>query len=351
MYTSTSLPDRLAGLLVSVLAAVLLAPVPASAQRLGPDEPPPPTDCSIERLPEQAGWSLSIVTGADRTGRYIAGRGYPPDPGADMRRFVVIWFNETLTPVEIPGADQQLVDVNGFGVAVGFSFDPATFAPLTPWIYRDGEVSALPGVTSGQAWAVNDRGDVAGTRSSGGPGPVWWPAGAAGPVDLPLPEGAVGGEARGIDRDGAVVGFYTDADFIDQAIAWRPDGTILELAPPAGLGPTTRAFGIRNGWVFGLASGGPSGFVAVRWHLPSGTVQEFPQLDIAPRGVNWFGWLVGADSSGQALFVSDEGDLNLPGLVEQPADLAHTVSDSARIIAGQATDSAGALRAVRWSCQ
>jgi hypothetical protein len=338
------------------MAALVTVPVstgPASAQVIGPDEPPPPAGCAIERLAEQAGWSMSIVTGADRTGRYIVGRGYPSDPGGDFRRFVVVWFNGVPTPVEVPGADQQLADVNAFGVAVGFSFDAATFAPMTPWRYRGGEVTALPGVASGEAWAVNDRGDVAGTSRSGGTVPVWWPATGGGPVELALPAGALGGEARDIDEDGTVAGFYADADFVDHGIAWRPDGSIVELTPPAGLGPETRAFGIRNGWVFGLTTGGPSGFLPLRWHLPTGEVREFPQLDIAPQSVNRFGWLVGGDVAGRALFVADESDLSLPGLTDPPSglgDLAIAVSDSARIIAGQASDPAGALRAVRWSC-
>jgi hypothetical protein len=300
---------------------------------------------------------MSTVTGADRTGRYIVGRGHPLNPNGSLRRAVVMWFNGVRTAIDVPGEDQQLADVNAFGVAVGFSFDANTSAPLTPWIYQDGEVSALPGVASGQAWAVNDRGDVAGTSSTNGARPVRWPAGG-GTVRLPLPAGAVSGEARGIDEDGTVVGFYTDADAIDHGVAWRADGARVVLAPPAGLGPETRAFGIRNGWIFGLATG-PNGFVPVRWHLPTQTVQPLAQFDIAARGVNWFGWLVGHDPAGRALFVSahDAPGLRLPRLPRlgnPPAgaiDLATTVNDAAQIIAGQAIDALDAVRAVRWNCQ
>lgn len=322
---------------------------------MGPDEPSPPTGCAIARLPEQPGWSLSIVTGADRTGRYIVGRGYPSDPNTDFRRFVAMWFDGALTPIEVPGADQQLADVNASGVAVGFSFDPDTFAPLAPWIYRDGAVSALPGVGSGEALGVNERGDVAGTdRSDGGRVPVWWPAGSTGPVALPLPADAVDGDARDIDEDGTIVRFYTDAELVNRSLAWLPDGSMVELAPPAGLGPETRAFGIGNGWAYGLTTGGPDGFLALRWRLPTGTVQAFPQFDITAQGINRFGWLVGGDPTGRALFVPDRGGLGLrlPGLTDPPrfGNLATAVSDSARAIAGQAVDAAGALRAVRWTC-
>jgi hypothetical protein len=105
--------------------------------------PAPPTECKIERLQEPEGSTMSIVTAADPTGRRIASRGYPD--GGDFKRSVVIWDDGMPTRVDIPGEDQLLRDINTAGVAVGASFDPQTFGPLTPWIYRNGKVSALLG--------------------------------------------------------------------------------------------------------------------------------------------------------------------------------------------------------------
>jgi hypothetical protein len=333
--------------------AVAVPAAPATAQpRFGYDEPTPPTACAIERLPEQPGWPLSLVTGADRTGRYIVGRGYPADPFGDLTRFPVRWFNGEPTLIDLPGIDQTLADVNAAGVAVGFSFDPLTWQPLTPWVYRNGEVTALPGVAAGDAMGVNDHGDIAGNRLAGDRGPVWWPAGASGPVDLPVPGGAFGAEARGIDEDATIVGYYTDADFVDRGFAWLPDGTTVEIPLPPEYGPSSRAFDIRNGWVIGITSG-PEGFVGFRWHLPTGGVDIVAQFDSRANAVNASGWLVGPDPAGTGLLVFDGGELSLPGLTDHGAplgDIPTTISDSGRTIAGQALDAAGDIRAVRWSC-
>jgi hypothetical protein len=339
---------------LSVAATFAVPAVPAAAQpRFGYDEPTPPTACTIERLAEQPGWPLSIVTGADRTGRYILGRGYPADPFGDFTRFPVIWFNGVPTMVDVPGIDQSLADINALGVAVGFSFDPLTWEPMAPWVYRGGEVTALPGVTAGDARGINDRGDIAGNRSGGDGAPVWWPAAGGGPVDLSVPAGAVGAEAHDIDEDGTVIGSYQDAEFVDRGYAWRPDGTTMEVPLPPGYGPSSRAFQVRNGWVIGITSGPEAGFVGFRWHLPTGEVEAFPQFDSRPDAVNAAGWLVGPDPAGKGLLVTDEGQLSLPGLTdhgEPLGDIPTALSDGARTIAGQALDAAGDIRAVRWVC-
>jgi hypothetical protein len=332
---------------------VVMLAAPAAAQPgFGYDEPSPPAACTIERLPEQPGWPLSLVTGADRTGRYIVGRGYPADPFSDLNRFPVMWFNGEPTLIDVPGIDQTLADVNASGAAVGFSYDPLSWDPLTPWIYQDGEVTALPGVAAGNAMGINDRGDIAGNRWVGNRGPVWWPAGADAPVDLPVPDGAVGAEASDIDDDGTIAGYYTDAEFVDRGYAWLPDGTNVEITLPPEHGPSSLAFDIRNGWVIGITSG-PEGFVGFRWHLPTGDVQTFPQFDVRPDAVNAAGWLVGPRPDGKGLLVTDQGDLTLPGLAdhgEPLGDIPTALNDSGRTIAGQALDAAGDIRAVRWSC-
>lgn len=317
------------------------------------DIPAPPTSCAIQRLGEPAGSTLSIVTGADPTGRYLVGRGYPDDPNNNYRRDVVLWDNSRRpTPVDVPGIDQQLADINSSGVAVGSSYDPDTWGLMTPWIYRNGKVKALPGVGSGDAVGINERGQIAGNRDGEGDGPVWWPDSKSRPVDLKLPEGAVHGRTHDIDTDGTIVGVVTDADFVDRAYVWRPDGVAKQLPLPSGHGPMSRAFGIRNGWITGLA-GGPDGIVALRWHLRSGEVRVYPEFDIRADAANRYGWLVGSSVKGKGLFVSDTNVLSLPGLAdhnEPLGDIAVTISDDARVIAGQALDSAGNIRAVRWRC-
>lgn len=296
---------------------------------------------------------MSIASGADPTGRFIVGRGYPED--GRLEQHVVIWHDGEPTPVAMPGVDQLLEDVNSSGVAVGVSFDPDTWEPLTPWVYRDGGLSALPGVESGSARGINDRGDVAGVRlkQSAYERPVWWPAGAPDAVDLPLPPDAIDGAAYDIDEDGTIVGQYTDDDRIDHAYVWLPDGSAHRLPIPGGTGPLSRALTIRNGWITGLAQSGGSA-VALRWHLGSGDVREIPRFYLFPEGANAHGWMVGSDSKGTALLLFDDGDLPLPGLsdVNEPSsNVPSSLSDDGRTIAGYSTDADGLLRAVRWRCR
>lgn len=313
-----------------------------------------PISCTIQRLTEPPGSQLSIVTGADPTGRFIVGRGYP----AGDARTTVIWEgNRAPIRVKLPGIDQLLADISTSGVAVGTSFDAATFQAMTPWVYRNGaggwKVAALRGVASGDAVGINERGQIAGNRhTADGSRPVRWASAQSAAVNLRLPADALSGNALDIDTDGTVIGYYTNTDGDDRAIVWHPDGSFDLLPAPAGYGPLTRAFQGRNGWVVGLTGGGGE-LVSARWHRPTNQARVFPEFDIAASGVNRRGWQVGSSLKGKALFVSDTEVTELPGLAyhgEPLGDIATTITDDARVIAGQALDANGAIRAVRWQC-
>ncbi|GAA0954001.1 hypothetical protein [Virgisporangium aurantiacum] len=332
---------RISSLVAIVVLGSLIVPEPAGAH------PGPVAKCEINRLAEPVNWSMSIVTGVDPSGRYVAGRGYPADPWSDLIRYPVIWDGGVPTAVPIPGIDQNLNDVNSAGVAVGTSYDPDSWEPLSPWAYVDGRLRPLPGVESGDASGINEHGAVSGNRADGVP--VWWPSPTSDPRKLPSPDGALWVRTFDIDDDGTIVGVFVDRDDHDRGIAWLPDGTFTVLSPPAGLGPATAAFNIRNGWISGWA-GSPTGPVTVRWHLRSGATDVIPQFRYVSVGVNAAGWLAGSGMTGSALLVSDTGDLSLPGLVDEPDDIALGLSDSGRVIGGQATDKEGQLRAVRWIC-
>ncbi|GAA0911123.1 hypothetical protein Vau01_098150 [Virgisporangium aurantiacum] len=314
-------------------------PDPAAAQD-------PPTACGISRLAESSDWSMSIATAMDPGGRYIAGRGYPDDP-SDETRYPAIWDRGVLTSVPIPGVDQGWRDVNSAGVAVGSSYDPDSGKELTPWVYADGQVRPLRGVTSGETNAINEHGVITGTRSDRVP--MRWPSVDSDPQKLPLPAGARGAFARDIDDDGTIVGIYWGADGYEHAVAWPSRGTVEVLPLPTG-GSISSALTIRNGWINGWVAG-TFGLVAVRWHLPSGAVDAFPQFAGTASYVNAVGWMVGKDQSGAGLFVSANGDLTLPGLGGQPDGHAWRLSDNGHVIAGNATDKEGQLRAVRWDCE
>jgi hypothetical protein len=236
---------------VAALAAVLAVPVPATgnptiraAAESGPPEPP--TTCAVERLAEPDRSTLSNAVGADRTGRLIVGFAARPDNS--LKQHVLVWDDGEPTEIDLPGIQESLFDINSSGAAVGASLAPDGSRFLTPWIYRDGEIAALPGVDSGAATGINDRGDVTGSRWTDlPPSPVWWPAGAQAPIDLPVP--VIGGEAAAIDEKGTIVGHYFDKPVgsepfgPERAFVWRPDGTGRNYrcrpAPPRQAVPST----------------------------------------------------------------------------------------------------------------
>jgi uncharacterized membrane protein len=340
---------------VAALAAALAVPVPATgnpttraAAESGPTEPP--TTCAVERLAEPDGSRLSNAVGADRTGRLIVGFAARPDDS--HKQHVLIWDDGEPTEIDLPGVEESLFDINSSGAAVGASFDPKGSRFLTPWIYRDGEVAALPGVDSGAATGINDRGDVTGSRWTDlPPRPVWWPAGAQAPIDLPVPDPAIGGEAAAIDEDGTIVGHYFDEPLgPENAFVWRPDGTGSRLPLPAGTTSPSRALHVENGWIIGYASTPDEELVDVRWHLGSGEVRTFPGLSRL-TSVNAHGWMTALDANGNAVLVSkDNGAVPLPGLTQQGGSFPQTLSDDGRVIAGFSPDADGTIRAVRWRC-
>lgn len=300
---------------------------------------------------------MSIVTAADPTGRYIAGRGYPKDPLANLDRYPVVWEDGVPRAVDIPGIDQSVTDLISTGDGVAIGYDEQSWAGQA-FRYSRGTVTGLPELGEVFRLAINERGDIAGTHHTPEgvrPFVVRAAGPSAAPVDLPLPVGTSHGEATDIDEDGTVVGFVGDATGADRAYRWTPEGAGRNLLVPAGTGKDSRALVVRGGWVAGWVAGNnPGEFLALRWQLSTRDVQAFPRLFTAAAGVNADGWLTGTDQQGRALLVAGDGDLSLPGLVEDigmNSDRAEVLSDDGHTIAGQATDNANRLRAVVWRCE
>jgi uncharacterized membrane protein len=227
-----------------------------------------------------------------------------------------------------------------------------------PWILRNGHVSNLPGVANGFAYGINSTGAVAGTQVLGQSSlpmsrPVVWRSPGAKPIDLPIPPGAISGDAFDIDDDGSVVGSYMmDASGqTSHAIVWFPNGTERELLVPAGSGLISPfAVSIRNGWVAGgadipaVGSQKPPMLVGMLWNLRTGEIRVLPP--VAPARVNRQGWVVGASQYG--MLVTDAGTLRLPELVGADIALPTTVSgisDDGRTLVGE-SNSKPAL----WQC-
>ncbi|MEU4716555.1 hypothetical protein AB0F73_23280 [Micromonospora purpureochromogenes] len=92
-----------------------------------------------------------------------------------------------------------------------------------------------------------------------------------------------------------------------------------------------------------------------RTGLRTGEVRVFGELQGLPNEVNAQGWQVGTDKQGRAVLVADAEPVVLPALAGgQPtavSNIATTLSDDGRTVAGQSDDATGTIQAVVWRCQ
>lgn len=362
-----------AGLGVTAVAAAAVFVTTLRAP--GPSDAPPvaltpgesgsagaPTRCehSILRTPADA--RTSVVTGGDRSGRYLLTRSIR---GANRTKQSTVWDNGEGTPVPLSGEDAVLHDINGRGIAVGGSY---VHDKLAAWVYRDRTVSRLAG-DGVSALAINERNLVVGVRESADAvqRPLVWRDLGGAAEDLPLPAGAAGGKPTDVDDDSTIVGVVnlTVRD-LGRGYVWSPDGRHRQLPMPTIDGIRAVAFwptAIHDGIVDGIAgidlNERERAMAPVLLDLRS---NEFTVLarDIAGPVGNGRGWLAG-DSAGSAVLIAGAERIVLTALAPPvPADPATThrrlprvtvLSDDARVIAGQATDASGATRAVVWRCR
>lgn len=317
-----------------------------------------PTSCTLEQLAAPDGAPKALVTGADPTGRYIVGRTYP----RDGRYQAVIWHDGAGRTVPLPGdLEESLTDVNSAGTAVGWSYLPdGGSTRVLPYVYRDGTVSQLPGVTSGYAYAVNDADVIVGAEDEG-PALLWRSA-TAPATRLPLPAGATTARAVDIDEDGTVVGVVG----LDRPYVWFADGTHRELALPTIDGEpakTASAASVRGGWAVGVATNGagraggsPEGAkaVSVRWNLRTGEAEVIDGVR-SVKATNAHGWVIGFDEQRRAVLRAGDRTVQLPALAEHEPDglsnIVTTISDDGRTIGGQSDDANGTIQAVVWRCE
>ena len=335
-----------------------------------------PTTCSLIQLPTPDNVPMALVSSGDPTGHYFVGRSYPK--GGYQ---AVIWHDDKAEKVLLPGDDEEsLTDVNSSGVAVGWSFQGHTEEDTVqvPYVYRDGQVSKLPGVKRGEARAINEAGAIVGTDDSDA---LVWPSATAKPIRLPVAAGSMQSASTGktgarpqvtavvIDEDGTVVGnIGTSRPYV-----WFADGTHRELPLPTLDGKPAasgRVFGIRNGWAFGVAdsvSGGAGDpkaagaaakargqLQAVLWNVHTGEVNAVDDFQTGADAVNAQGWQVGINKQGRAALVTGTAaQVVLPELAnhEPLSTIANTISDDGRTIGGQSDDANGTIRAVVWRCQ
>lgn len=234
-----------------------------------PPDPTIPSACTAVQLPT-GGTAVATVTGGDPSGTYLVGT---TNPNTEKQRTVLVWRDGKLVAsVPRTGRTPVMSDINASGVAVGSTSE----SPFVPYIYRDNQISRLPG--TGMAQAINDAGMIAGTRqlSASKEIPVRWAGPDAQPEVMKLPDGALGGKAVDITADGTVVVRLSTRTYLEKTYLWLPDGTVRPIgAPPAGKGQTTRFWAVysRFGWLYGdmAAFESPRSFPSGQPDLPAGS--------------------------------------------------------------------------------
>jgi hypothetical protein len=315
----------------------------------------------VDRLPVPGKEPRSLVTGGDRTGRYLLGRAYGSVAYVDDHP-ILIWDDGRPTAIDMPGADEALVDANSTGVAVGNSF--RNDDTEVPYVYRDGALTPLRGVSgSVEARAIGEQGVIVGARSSKAgmaQHPVVWRDAGAPMADLPVPAGWEG-RADDVDADGTIVGTLTFGPSMDfRGYVWRPDGTVRQLPLPQIDGVPALSFSpisVAGGVVFGRATkdlgGGSFQVLPVLLDLRTDRFTVLAR-DMGFRTGNSEGWVAGATRDGLAV-ASPGGQAVLPPLSDAAGqdrlmNEVTTISEDGRVLGGQLVDATGQFQAVRWAC-
>jgi uncharacterized membrane protein len=133
------------------------------------------------------------------------------------------------------------------------------------------ELSPLPGDDGGYAFAVDNRGRIAGMSAGTRFRPVVWAAPGASPSAL---QDLGGGYAavRTLSDSGVAAGDAVGTDGTDHPVMWDPAGRIVDLGLPAGAKSGQARAILRNGAIIGTAElplpGGGVRSQAVQWLAP-----------------------------------------------------------------------------------
>ncbi|MDR7274829.1 hypothetical protein [Catenuloplanes atrovinosus] len=256
-----------------IAGAVALAAAPAVAAPAGSAA----TTCRISYLPVPDGGDAyrTGIEGGDVTGRYAVG-----SVEIDGRTEQVLWTNGVAGVPSLPFGEGKLVDVNSSGVAVGYGFTMNGTAIPVAWSRTTGlrELTVPEEGWSGQAAAINSRGDVAGTvydpaDYDNTQVAVVWPADAPGTVEVMPADGPHW--AADLDEDGTVVAHLG-------SYIWNTGGSaVWDRARDRveQLGDRTFASAISNGHVLRSRDSADGTVHVVR--APNGTLRDLRHLDIA----------------------------------------------------------------------
>ncbi|CCH29671.1 hypothetical protein ABZ816_15005 [Actinosynnema sp. NPDC047251] len=249
-----------AAALAAVLIAAFTTPSTSAAPSGSASGSGSAATCTASYLPLPAGLPGGSVTAADSVGGY-AGYGYVVKSGWSYSARALRWSNGQVTDLgQLAGAGSDVVvtGVNRHGTVVGWAAGPKAFRS------NNGRLEALPlpaGATGARAEGINDSGDVVGSAQSVPPDtaphpvytPVLWPANGSAPVKLTGLPSAGQAKATAIDQDGTVlVEHYPTREKSYGATAlylWK-SGTARKLVNPPDT-TTVRGNGLANGRVVG----------------------------------------------------------------------------------------------------
>jgi hypothetical protein len=297
----------------------------------------------VALLPVPAGTQYSLVTGADRTGRFVVGFA-----GDFITERALVWRDGVLTELSVPLSYPRPGGVNSRGTVVGAGTGDGGRSVL--WQVTNGQYTELPLVpgTVGVSGArINERGDVLlGYQGSDyNPQVAVLPVGGRVPLPLPVPEG-YHAYPTGISADGTVTAqaFSGTMDGLARSFVWRPDRTRWELTgTKAGVAVVVEASA--GHWAAGAQYDPATGTrPSLRWDLLTGTVQLLPAELTSVRAIT-DGGDVGGRTDFEPAVVRDGQLLTLP----MPAgsifgDVTALGGDT---IAGNINDN----QAASWTCE
>lgn len=203
----------------------------------------------------------------------------------------------------------SVVAVTATPIAAGRTAAPAeSSAPA----FRVTHLPAPVGASWAIPWALNGQGRVVGNTQTSG---VIWNGGGA--TEIPLQAGMVELTARGLNRDGGVVGTATD-DAGTTSAFYFDGGTVVDLFPQRAEGESSQAAGINDaGLIAGTAmllesGGGVPVEHAIVWQPGSAaaTVIELPPVGGGSTAiaVNNAGQVLG--QCGSTAFIWQDGVIN-----------------------------------------
>ncbi|GID76047.1 hypothetical protein Ade02nite_46880 [Paractinoplanes deccanensis] len=329
-------------------STVAAAPAPAAAV-------PVPKDCTVTLLPS-GDIRKALVTSGDPSGRYLAGRVYPPS-GVHT----VLWKDGVLQPrPPMPGADASWEDINSSGVAVGSSYSgEVQYAYVSP----GKSVTRLHGGEASAA-AINDAGVIAGALGKPYEGvPAMWPSASAAPVELPLPAGYTAGAAEAIGEDGTIVGTVEKKATEGTGYLWLPGGATRLMPMPTVEGKRATLFwpdSLSNGWVYGravldLQEDGSRRFTSYRYNIATNKYEKLA-TPLGPPAIGAEnGWILGTTGRYEPVLLAGKKVVQLPRYATMKEYQVTALSADGKTAAGYTTDTDDtegvANRPLRWTCR